>query len=83
MNTTEKEYVFDYSKLLGAMREKGLTQEELARKINMSPSTLNIKLKNKGFFNVREMIRILYVLNINIEHINSYFFCFCTCEKAS
>lgn len=83
MNRTEEEYVFDYSKLLGAMKERGLTQEEMARRIKMSPSTLNVKLNNKGFFDVREMIRILSVLNINVEHINTYFFCFDTCENSS
>ena len=65
---------FDYSKLLGRMREKGFTQETLAKGIGINESTLNSKLKNKSYFNAREMDKICEVLNIPIEEIGTYFY---------
>ena len=41
---------FDYSKLLGRLRELGISQEEFAFEIGMSPSTLSLKLNGNGFF---------------------------------
>ena len=38
---------FDYSKLLGRIKEFGYTQETLAGAIKMSVSTMSLKLNNK------------------------------------
>ena len=40
---------FDYSKLLGRIKEYGFTQESLALAIGMSVSTLSFKLNSKAF----------------------------------
>ena len=65
---------FDYSKLLGRMRERGFTQETLAKAIGINESTLNSKLKNRTFFNARDIDRISEVLDIPNSEIGTYFY---------
>ena len=65
---------FDYSKLLGRMRERGFTQETLAKAIGINESTLNSKLKNRTFFNARDIDRICEVLDIHNGEIGTYFY---------
>lgn len=65
---------FDYSKLLGRMRELGFTQEKLAKAIGINESTLNSKLNNKNHFNTREIDAICAVLNISNNEIGTYFY---------
>lgn len=65
---------FDYSKLLGKMRECGYTQEKLAQAIGVSKSTLNQKLKNKANFYHPEMQQICELLNIPGTEVHSIFF---------
>lgn len=66
--------MFDYSKLLGRMRELGYTQEKLAKAIGVNESTLNAKLNNKGYFNNHLIDKICEVLNISKMDIGSYFY---------
>lgn len=66
--------MFNYSKLLGRMREFGYTQEKLARAIGMNESTLNAKLNNKGYFNNNQIDKICELLDISIVEIGSYFY---------
>lgn len=75
--------VYDYSKLLGKMREKHITQEQLAKSIGIAESTMNIKLKSRGQFSQDEMVSILNILNVPLEYISNYFFCSDTFENAS
>ena len=72
--------MFDYSKLLGRMRELGYTQEKLAKAIGVNESTLNSKLNNKGFFNNNIIDKICEVLNISKVDIGSYFYTKIICE---
>lgn len=65
---------FDHSKLLGKMRELGVTQVFLAKKVGISQTTLIAKLKNKNYFTTREIECICEMLNISKEEIHSYFF---------
>ena len=65
---------FDYSKLLGKMRECGYTQEKLAQAIGVSKSTLNQKLNNKANFYHPEMQQICELLNISGSEVYSIFF---------
>lgn len=67
--------MYDYSKLLGAMREKGITQEALAQRIGLNSATLNQKLKNNSQFKQGEMQKILRCLDLPISDIEKYFFC--------
>ena len=75
--------IFDYSKLLGRIKETGYTQLELAKIIGCSEATLNLKLKNVREFKLSEAKKICDVLKIDTLHIAEYFFCINTCEKAS
>ena len=75
--------IYDYSRLLGKMREKNISQEQMASAIGISSSTMNIKLKNKSEFGQGQMIDILNVLGVPLSEISSYFFCSKTFENAS
>lgn len=65
---------FDYSKLLGRIKERGFTQETLAKEVGMSKTTLNLKLNNKANFTTPEIEKIRRVLLIETEEIGVYFF---------
>lgn len=65
---------YDYSKLLGRMREKNITQDNLAKKINLQSPTLSQKLNNKARFKQIEISRICDVLDISASEIGDYFF---------
>ena len=64
---------FNYSKLLGKMKECGYTQERLAKALGISPCTLNQKLKNKASFTQREIHSICVLLNICGEEVFAVF----------
>lgn len=65
----------DYSKLLGKLKEKGITQEKLAELIGVQAPTLSLKLNNKATFKHNEIGKICVILNIPAEEIGNYFFC--------
>ena len=65
---------FDYSKLLGLMRERGMTQQNLADKLHISISTLNKKLHNLNEFTQTEIVGICKILNIRLQDVTEYFF---------
>lgn len=65
---------YDYSKLLGKIKERKLTQEQLAKKIGKNKSTINAKLKGKNAFTTKEIDDICRVLDISNEEIGNYFF---------
>lgn len=66
---------YNYSLLLGKMREKGFTQERLAKRLNLSAVSLNLSLNNKRPFKQGEMLTICEALGIDICDIEKYFFC--------
>ena len=55
---------FDYSKLLGAMREKGVTQADVAKIAGVSETSLRSKLKNRTEFRDSEMLLIKKYLDL-------------------
>ena len=63
-----------YSKLLGRIRECGLTQETLAKTIGKNKSTISAKLNGRSPFTAKEIDDICKVLNISNEEIGDYFF---------
>lgn len=69
-----KNQPYDYSELLGRIKAKKITQEELAKQIHLNPSTLNQKLNNKSEFSQSEMRSILEILEEPIDNVSSYFF---------
>lgn len=66
---------YDFSKLLGRIKEYGYTQESLAKAIGKDKSTLCSKLNNKGEFKAAEMDEICKLLDISNDEIGNYFFC--------
>ena len=67
---------FDYSKLLGRIKEKGLNQEKFAALINISPATLSLKLSNQAKFKQDEIDKACIVLDIDRGDIGVYFFAY-------
>lgn len=65
---------YDYSRLLGRMKEKGYTQEKLAKYIGISECSVNFSLNNKRNFRQDEIIKITGALDIPNEKIEEYFF---------
>lgn len=65
---------FNYSKLLGRMRECGFTQAELAKAIGINKATLSAKLNNRFSFSQEEILAICKLLNISISEIGDYFY---------
>ncbi len=66
--------MFDYSHLLGKMREKNLTQEELSNAASIGVVTLNKSLHHNRPFKQDEMANILRVLGVPLSMIDYYFF---------
>ena len=56
---------FDHSKLKGLLREKGMTQDDLAKAVGLSPSGLNLKMNGKLGFRVDEVYSICVRLGID------------------
>ncbi len=63
--------MIDGNKLKGVIRGAGLSQSETARKIGISPQSLNAKINGKAEFNSKEIIafRKLFHLDGQIENI--------------
>ena len=65
---------FNHSKLLGKIREVGLTQQRLASDIKMTPGTLTQKIKGKSQFTTEEIVKICECLDISSNDVGAYFF---------
>lgn len=65
---------YNYSKLLGRIRECGFTQAELAKIIGINKGTLSAKLNNQFCFTTKEILAIGATLNIPKSEIGDYFF---------
>lgn len=75
--------MYNYSRLLGKIRERGITLEQLSADIGINASTLSGKLHNKSEFRQKEMLAICNNLGIDIADIEKYFFCSETLENQS
>ena len=65
---------YNYSKLLGRIKERGYTQYKLAKEIGMDKSSLSAKLNGKSAFTTKEIDCICKVLDISNSEIVDYFF---------
>lgn len=65
---------FDYSKLLGRIKECGYTQENLAKAIGINKATLSAKLNNKNAFTIPETANICRLLDISKYEIGEFFY---------
>lgn len=70
----ELKYEFDYSKLVGRIREKGESQRSIAAAAGMDKSTFNLKVNNRSEFTQSEIIHICNKLLIPHEFIPRYFY---------
>lgn len=68
------EIKFNYDKLRGLMREKKVTQDDLAKVINLSATSLSGKLNSKVMFSPKEMLGIQKTLQITDDEFKTYFF---------
>lgn len=75
--------MYNYSKLLGKIKENGFTLEILAQNIGLNVSTLSKKLNNKSEFHQREIRNISNLLGIDMKDVGEYFFCSLTSENQS
>lgn len=66
--------MFNYSKLKGRIVEKNMTQNDVAEKMDIAKSTLNLKLNNKILFSQDDIISLSKILEIPKEDIGQYFF---------
>lgn len=66
--------MFDFSRLLSRIAEKGLSQRRLAFIIGISANAFNNKIQGRSFFNAQEIDRICDVLQICQADIGLYFF---------
>lgn len=64
----------NYAKLLGRIKECGLTQAKLADAIGKNKSTLNAKINGMYAFTTKEIDDICRVLDISNDKIGEYFF---------
>lgn len=65
---------FNLNKLKGLMKEKNLTQEDIAKELNISKSTFNLKLNSNAYFSQTEIYKIGELLSIPAEQYLEYFF---------
>lgn len=65
---------FDYSKLIGRIREKGLTQGKVAQRIGVSDNTFTSRIKSRTYFCSAEIEEICKLLDIGSSEIGAYFF---------
>ena len=61
-----QKYHFDRNLFNAALAAKGMTQEELAKKLHISRNSLINKLKNNGNFNVNEIMGLYEVFGKKI-----------------
>ena len=65
---------FDYSKLIGKIKENFNTRKDFAKLIPWSLNSLSKKLNNKVPFTSLEIYNMVQVLNIEPSEISIYFY---------
>ena len=65
---------FNYSKLRGKIREIYNTQEDFAKAMELSNTSISLKLNNKSEWSQQEMGKAINLLGISDEEISVYFF---------
>lgn len=66
--------IYDYSKLLGRIKEKYSTRENLVKEITISSTSLNLRLNNKLKFDQQDIKELCIALDIEEDEIPDYFF---------
>lgn len=70
------EKMINVLKIKGRMKEKNLTQEALAEKMELNPSTLNYKInsENGEYLSISEVEKLIDILEIPKSELSFYFF---------
>lgn len=63
-----------FLKLRGRIKEKGLTEQDFAKLINLSRTSLSMRLNGKAAWNLPEIKVICKILSIPDEEVAEYFF---------
>ena len=63
-----------YLKLRGRIKEKGLTEQDFARKLNLSRTSLSLRLNGKTAWNLPEIEATCEILSIPETQVSDYFF---------
>lgn len=66
--------VYDYSKLLGKIKEKYGTQKEFAKALGVGNTSLSQRLNNHLEWTQDEMKKTMILFNEPLNKINEYFF---------
>lgn len=66
--------IYNYSKLLGRIKEMGYTQESLCAEIPMDRSVFSLRINGKRSFRQAEIESICNILDIDHGEIGKYFF---------
>ena len=66
--------MFDYSKLRGRITEKCGCQKVFAKLLGVSDATLTSKLRGYTYFNQKEIMRSIKLLEIPGGEVSNYFF---------
>lgn len=66
--------MFDYSKLLGKIKEVFKTQEAFAAAMELSLSAVNQRLNNRTDWTPAEIVKACNLLYIDISEVADYFF---------
>lgn len=61
-------------KIKGKMVEMQITQRDVADKLEIAQSTLNLKINNRRPMNLNEAEKICELLNISANEVGEYFF---------
>ena len=65
---------YNYSKLIGRIKEVFGTQAAFAEAMGMGESTLSLKLNNKAEWTQEEMSKAMDFLHIDHSEVKAYFF---------
>lgn len=66
--------IFNFRKLLGKIKEKYPTNAEFCKEMSISEKAFSDKINSKRDFKIKEIIKMMELLNIEKEDIPVYFF---------
>ena len=69
-----KKCVFDFGKLQGRIKELHITQDSVAKYLNINKSTFSLKINNQVPFSQDEVNQMITLLKIPDDEIKIYFF---------
>lgn len=69
-----RRYDYNYSKLKGKLREKGLTYKVFGEKIGLSETSVSERINNNAQFTQEEMEKTMRMLEEPLRKIDEYFF---------